>query len=88
MSAHKRSLPEPKVLTPTIVAGLLAYFEKGLGQSLLYDIERGQYLDFRAYNVTGQHVVVGAEVMTYDYYGGEHLLRLIGAFEQTIVLRC
>ncbi|KEI41378.1 uncharacterized protein L969DRAFT_85154 [Mixia osmundae IAM 14324] len=52
-----------------VVAGLQIYFNKALGNNLLYRFERPQYGDIRK-----QHD--GVEMC--DVYGAEHLLRLFG----------
>jgi len=38
-------LRDPELLTPTVVTGLRAYFDKALGSSLLYRAERPQYAE-------------------------------------------
>ena len=40
-------LKDPKVLLPTIVAGLQTYFDRALGANLLYRFERPQYAEIR-----------------------------------------
>jgi mortality factor 4-like protein 1 len=72
------SLRDPKVLLPTIIAGLQTYFDRALGANLLYRFERPQYAEIRRQYVTGQNVVVGQEKEMSTVYGAEHLLRMLG----------
>ena len=73
------SLRDPKVLLPTIIAGLQTYFDRALGANLLYRFERPQYAEIRKQYVTGQNVIVGQEKEMSTVYGAEHLLRMLGA---------
>ena len=50
-----------------VADGIRLYFDKSLGQSLLYAPERKQYED-----------VVASQTAPSDVYGIEHLLRLFG----------
>ena len=52
-----------------VIAGIKTYFDKVLGNLLLYRFERQQYVDIRKKNN-------GKE--DSEIYGGEHLLRLFG----------
>ena len=55
-----------------IILGVRLYFDRALGKMLLYRFERQQYATLlRRY---------GANARMSDLYGGEHLLRLIGAW--------
>ncbi|KAG8943841.1 Esa1p-associated factor [Tulasnella sp. 424] len=76
------SLPETRImrissLHVTISIRLLLYFERSLGNNLLYRFERGQYADARRRYITGQHVVIGEEKTMGEVYGAEHLLRML-----------
>ncbi len=71
-------LKDPKVLLPTIVAGLQTYFDRALGANLLYRFERPQYAEIRKKYVTGPKVQVGQEKEMSAIYGAEHLLRMLG----------
>lgn len=54
--------------------GIVLYFDKALGNNLLYRFERAQYTDIRRKT---------AEVRPMsEIYGAEHLLRLFGAFDR------
>ncbi|KAJ8490182.1 hypothetical protein ONZ45_g1961 [Pleurotus djamor] len=70
-------LKSPEVVTPTIKAGLLVYFDRALGMNLLYRFERPQYAGIRKQYVTGPHIVVGHELEMSKVYGAEHLLRML-----------
>ena len=72
-------LKDPKVLLPTIVAGLQTYFDRALGANLLYRFERPQYAEVRKRYVTGPTVQVGQEKEMSAIYGAEHFLRMLGA---------
>ena len=74
------SLRDPKVLLPTIIAGLQTYFDRSLGANLLYRFERPQYAEIRRQYVTGPEVIVGQEKEMSTVYGAEHLLRMLGEF--------
>ena len=50
--------------------GLLGYFDKCLGTTLLYRFERQQYADIRRH--------YGHDARMSEIYGAEHLLRLLG----------
>jgi mortality factor 4-like protein 1 len=71
-------LQDPKIVLPTIISGLIAYFDAALGQNLLYRFERPQYADIRRTYVTGPNVIVGQEKAMSAIYGAEHLLRMLG----------
>ncbi len=73
-------LKDPKVLLPTIVAGLHTYFDRALGANLLYRFERPQYAEIRKKYVTGPTVKVGQEKEMSAIYGAEHLLRMLGVY--------
>lgn len=50
------SLPNPQLLTRTIVNGLQIYFDRSCGMSLLYRFERQQYAQIRKKYITGPQV--------------------------------
>jgi hypothetical protein len=54
-----------------VISGIKVYFDRCLGNILLYRFERQQYVDVRRSND-------GKEMS--DIYGAEHLLRLFGTF--------
>ncbi|KAJ6602533.1 MRG-domain-containing protein [Mycena vulgaris] len=70
-------LKDPMVLTPTVVSGILVYFDRSLANHLLYRFERPQYTTIRARYITGQDVVIGQEKEMSEVYGAEHLLRML-----------
>jgi mortality factor 4-like protein 1 len=67
---------------PTIVSGLIVYFDRSLGNNLLYRFERPQFADVRKMCKTGQDVVLEKEVS--EVYGAEHLLRMLGTFDISV----
>ncbi|TFK51497.1 MRG-domain-containing protein [Heliocybe sulcata] len=72
------NLRDPKLVLPTILSGLQTYFDRSLGQNLLYRFERPQYANIRRQYVTGPTVKVGQEKEMSAIYGAEHLLRMLG----------
>ncbi len=58
------------------MSGLVVYFNKALGNNLLYRFERGQYTTARHENWVDGEV----EKPMSEIYGAEHLLRLFGGF--------
>ncbi|KAG6811327.1 hypothetical protein H0H92_007991 [Tricholoma furcatifolium] len=73
--AHLR---DPVLLIPSIVSGLIVYFDRSLGANLLYRFERPQFAEVRRMYKTGQQVIIGQEKEVSAVYGAEHLLRMIG----------
>jgi mortality factor 4-like protein 1 len=65
-------------MAPTIIDGILVYFDRSLANHLLYRNERVQHSAIREKYITGQNVVIGEEKPMSDIYGAEHLLRLLG----------
>lgn len=53
-----------------VMSGIVLYFDKALGNILLYRFERAQYVDIR-------RKTAEARPMS-EIYGAEHLLRLFG----------
>ncbi|GJE94035.1 MRG-domain-containing protein [Phanerochaete sordida] len=84
LSNPKNTLRDPKILLPTIIAGLQTYFDRALGANLLYRFERPQYADVRRQYVTGQNVIVGQEKEMSTVYGAEHLLRMLVSMPQMV----
>ena len=74
-----KSLKQPSLLI-TIVQGLRQYFDKSIGQLLLYRFERVQYAEQMKKYITGPKVIVGNEKHMSSVYGAEHLLRMLGEF--------
>jgi len=70
-------LREPVLLIPSIVSGLVVYFDRSLGANLLYRFERPQFAEVRKKYKTGQQVVIGTEKEVSQVYGAEHLLRML-----------
>ena len=54
-----------------VVSGIATYFEKALGNILLYRFERHQYATLKTQS---------PDKKLSDIYGAEHLLRLFGMF--------
>lgn len=76
---HKASRP-PAVLDE-VLDGLKAYFNKALGNNLLYRFERAQYVQQRKEWNAAQDGKEDEEDKTMEpskVYGAEHLLRLFG----------
>ncbi|KAF7290520.1 MRG-domain-containing protein [Mycena indigotica] len=68
-------LKDSASLSAAVIAGLKTYFDKALGNCLLYREERPQFGDIRIQYITGQHVKQAAEMS--QIYGAEHLLRML-----------
>ncbi|KAI5478443.1 hypothetical protein MNV49_005084 [Pseudohyphozyma bogoriensis] len=66
---HQNEEPETRRLTAEVSAGLRLYFNKALGNNLLYRFERGQYQDM-------MKKITDEEAELSSIYGAEHLLRL------------
>ncbi|KAH9895794.1 MRG-domain-containing protein [Cubamyces lactineus] len=77
-------LKDPKILLPTIIAGLQTYFDRALGANLLYRFERPQYAEIRKKFVTGPKVQVGQEKEMSQIYGAEHFLRMLVSLPQMV----
>lgn len=60
-----------------ILEGLQLYFNKALGNNLLYRFERAQYVQARK-TWAADKAKEGTEMEPSKVYGGEHLLRLFG----------
>lgn len=58
-------------LLSEIISGITIYFDKALGNNLLYRFERAQYVELRRAN---------PDKAMSEIYGAEHLLRLFGEF--------
>ncbi|KAJ7074486.1 MRG-domain-containing protein [Mycena amicta] len=74
-TAPPQHLKDPGALASAVVAGLKTYFDKALGNCLLYREERLQFADVRIQFITGQHVKQASEMS--QIYGAEHLLRML-----------
>lgn len=78
LESPETELREPPLLTPTVVSGIQVYFDRLLGQNLLYRFERPQYAAIRKEFITGQQVKLdGPEKRMSEVYGAEHLLRML-----------
>lgn len=77
MPQHPRLLVEmltrsrATALLTEIISGITLYFDKALGNNLLYRFERAQYVEQKRAN---------PEKPMSEIYGAEHLLRLFGRF--------
>ncbi|KAI0086752.1 MRG-domain-containing protein [Irpex rosettiformis] len=77
LNDQNTTLRDPKIVLPTVIAGLQTYFDRALGANLLYRFERPQFAEIRRQYVTGQTVIVGQEKDMSAVYGAEHLLRML-----------
>ena len=80
-------LKDAEVVMPTIVNGLQAYFNRSVGNTLLYRFERMQYAELRKLFVTGRTIQYGEEKEMSAVYGAEHLLRMLGQFHVRLLRR-
>jgi mortality factor 4-like protein 1 len=62
-----------------VISGIKVYFDRCLGNILLYRFERQQYVDIRRSND-------GKEMS--EIYGAEHLLRLFGTSISMLIIHC
>lgn len=77
MSGHTLEIREPAdrryrratALLTEIISGITLYFDKALGNNLLYRFERAQYVEQKRSN---------PDTPMSEIYGAEHLLRLFG----------
>ena len=71
----------PHRIAAEVAAGLGLYFNKALGNNLLYRFERGQYQEhYKRLQGTGKAMS--------SVYGGEHLLRLFGMLSARTLFLC
>ncbi|PWY99698.1 NuA4 histone acetyltransferase complex, Eaf3/MRG15 subunit [Testicularia cyperi] len=79
-----------------VLKGLKLYFDRSLGQNLLYRFERAQYVDYRKKNgpkmgdgdvgnARSGNGSMGGDMEPSDVYGAEHLLRLFVNLPMIIV---
>lgn len=68
-------------LLEEVRSGLKEYFDVALGRTLLYRLERQQYLDARKAWTEGKGEWKG-KTCVGDVYGAEHLCRMIGMFSR------
>ena len=64
-------------LLSEIIAGITLYFDKALGNNLLYRFERAQYVEQKREN---------PDKPMSEIYGAEHLLRLFGEFCSEVLI--
>lgn len=76
-SGSSRHVSRSASLTHEIVSGLKLYFEKSIGNNLLYRFERGQYGEIKK-KYQGPNVPEEEKKEMIEVYGVEHLLRLFG----------
>nr|GAT52738.1 MRG-domain-containing protein [Mycena chlorophos] len=69
------SLKDPEKLSGAVISGLKTYFDKALGNCLLYREERDQLVQMRKRFVTGQHVKEAREMsaMRKRFVTGQHV---------------
>lgn len=72
-SSLTSTLRRSTALLSEIIAGITLYFDKALGNNLLYRFERAQYVE--------QKRAAGDRPMS-EVYGAEHLLRLFGEWQR------
>ncbi|GAK66041.1 MRG-domain-containing protein [Moesziomyces antarcticus] len=95
--AHKRdgAKRSPHVVDE-VLKGLKLYFDRSLGQNLLYRFERAQYVEYRKKNgpkmgdgdvgnARSGNGSMGGDMEPSDVYGAEHLLRLFVNLPSIIV---
>jgi mortality factor 4-like protein 1 len=58
-----------------IIAGITLYFDKALGNNLLYRFERAQYVEQKR---------AATDKPMSEIYGAEHLLRLFGGYNRRV----
>lgn len=70
----------PPAVLDEVLDGLKAYFNKALGNNLLYRFERAQYVQQRKEWNAAQHGNIDEDkaMQPSKVYGAEHLLRLFG----------
>lgn len=85
-SANTNISSHHEKLLPTVISGLILYFDRSLGQNLLYRFERPQYAAVRTRYITGQTVKIGEEKEMSEVYGAEHLLRMIGVYWASLLM--
>lgn len=74
----------PSAVLDEILDGLRLYFDKALGNNLLYRFERTQFVQQRKLWAEEKDIQEGAEMSPIKIYGAEHLLRLFGEFSYAI----
>jgi hypothetical protein len=72
-----KSASRPPAVLDEVLEGLKLYFNKALGNNLLYRFERAQYVQARK-DWASDKANEGVEMEPSKVYGGEHLLRLFG----------
>lgn len=88
-------LRSPQVVDE-VLKGLKLYFDRSLGQNLLYRFERAQYVEYRKKNgpkmgdgdvghARSSNGSMGGDMEPSDVYGAEHLLRLFVNLPMIIV---
>lgn len=92
-SAAKHRSPQ---VVDEVLKGLKLYFDRSLGQNLLYRFERAQYVEYRKKNgpkmgdgdvgnARSGNGSMGGDMEPSDVYGAEHLLRLFVNLPMIIV---
>ncbi|UZJ51136.1 hypothetical protein CBS101457_000456 [Exobasidium rhododendri] len=75
LKKESKAASRPPAVLDEILEGLTVYFNKALGNNLLYRFERAQYVQARK-EWSAEESNKGAEMEASKVYGGEHLLRL------------
>jgi hypothetical protein len=77
MKKESKLASRPPAVLDEVLEGLRVYFNKSLGNNLLYRFERAQYVQARK-QWSAEKANEGIEMVASKVYGGEHLLRLFG----------
>ncbi|GAC95809.1 chromo domain-containing protein required for cell polarity [Pseudozyma hubeiensis SY62] len=96
LSSKRDSKQRSPQVVDEVLKGLKLYFDRSLGQNLLYRFERAQYVEYRKKNgpkmgdgdvgnARSGNGSMGGDMEPSDVYGAEHLLRLFVNLPMIIV---
>jgi hypothetical protein len=77
LKKEPKATSRPPAVLDEVLEGLKLYFNKALGNNLLYRFERAQYVQARK-EWSNDKANEGIDMIPSKVYGGEHLLRLFG----------